>query len=73
MAKIVITIEDNPQGGVKVTSNPTFETMAKMVNSGGHDVTSAHGYALKMVNAALKTSKEKDSSIIMQLPKVKYL
>lgn len=72
MAKITITIEDTAQNKVKVVCNPTFETMAKMVVSGGEDVTSAHGYAIKCINAVREESKLADPTKIW-LPKVKRL
>lgn len=73
MAKITITIEDTATGGVKIVSNPTFETIAKMINSGGEDVTSAHGYAVAMINAARRESKSNEPATTIWLPKVKKL
>lgn len=72
LMKIVITIEDQPGDKVKITSIPTFETMAKMINS-GEESTSAMGYAMQMVNVARKESKSKDPETKIWLPKVQRL
>jgi hypothetical protein len=68
MAKITITIEDTPQGKVKVVADPTFETMAKMIAS-GNPVTSAHGYALTMIRAVREESKRQEPTSIL-IPRV---
>jgi hypothetical protein len=59
MAKIKIEIEDRPEGGVKITSDPNFETMMKIQISGS-EFTSAHGYAFSLLNHARKLGKEND-------------
>lgn len=56
MAKIVITIEDLPNGKVKTSCNPNFETMIKMHVS-GNNLTAAHGYALSALNKIVEESK----------------
>jgi hypothetical protein len=56
MAKITITIEDAPNGTVKVTSDPNMETVFKMIDS-GHDLTAAHGYAFRALNQIRKDSQ----------------
>lgn len=53
MAKITITLEDNPDGSVKMESTPKTETIAKMVQS-GHETTSAHGLTLFLFRKALQ-------------------
>lgn len=73
MAKISITVEDLDGGKVKIESNPTFETVAKMINSGGEDVTAAHGYAMAMINRAREVSKSNAPETTIWLPKVKHL
>ena len=72
MARIVITIEDSPNGKVKIVSNPTFETMALMLNS-GEEMTSAHGYALAMINTVRRESKSNDPVTKIWMPKVKHI
>lgn len=69
MAKIVITIEDNQQGGVKVVSNPNFETMMNMVQS-GESLTSAHGYALHALNSIRRESKSQESRTKIIVPRI---
>ncbi len=55
-AQITIVIRDLGQGKVEIKSDPTFETMAKMINS-GEEATPAHGYALAMVRRAREISQ----------------
>jgi len=73
MARITITVEDAADGKVKIEANPTFETVAKMINSGGEDVTAAHGYAMAMINRAREVSKSNAPETTIWLPKVKHL
>lgn len=56
MAKVVITIEDMPDGKVKVVSDPNFETMMVMHDS-GHPLTAANGYAFTALNAIRNEAK----------------
>lgn len=64
MATIVITIEDKPDGGVKIVSNPSFETMMMMTQS-GEALTSAHGYALHVLNEIRHESKRQSPNKIL--------
>lgn len=59
MALITIKIEDLPEGGVKITSDPNFETMMKIEIS-GNEFTSAHGYAFSLLNYARKLGRDND-------------
>jgi len=56
MAKVTISIEDLPNGKVKVVSDPTAETMFKMKLS-GHELTAAHGYAFAALNKIREESR----------------
>lgn len=58
MAKITLTIEDTPQGTVKIVSDPSFETMMKMDISGSNSLTAAHGYAFALINKAREIGKD---------------
>jgi len=69
MAKITITIEDRNDGTVKVVSDPSVETLFKMDLS-GHNLTSAHGYALSCLNKIRQISKEKSSENKIFIPKL---
>lgn len=69
MAKIVIEIEDLPGNKVKVTSTPNFETMMAMDIS-GHTLTSAHGYAFKVLNT-IRAESQKNSPLIRQIPNLR--
>jgi hypothetical protein len=69
MAKITITIEDSPDGNVRVVASPNFATMMQMEQS-GHRLTSAHGYALLALNSIRNASKQKDSRIIVPTPRL---
>jgi hypothetical protein len=68
MAKIVITIEDAPDGRVKMVSDPSFETMMKMDLS-GEKMTPAIGYAFCAINAIRKASK-KIGPLVREVPKL---
>lgn len=67
-ARILIVLEDNEKGGVTIVANPSFEQMAQMINSGERG-TSAHGYAMRMMNEARRMSKEAGPSKIL-IPRV---
>lgn len=69
MAKITIVIEDKPDNMVKVTCDPTFETMMQMTAS-GHSLTSAHGYALAALNHIRSESKRQSGRIIVPVPSI---
>ena len=64
MAKITLTIEDTPDGKVKIVSDPTTETMIKMTQS-GDGLTSAHGYAFRMLREAREESKRLKPTTIL--------
>jgi hypothetical protein len=49
MAKVTITIEDAPNGKLKVQSTPNFETIMKM-DVAGEVITGALGCGLKIMN-----------------------
>lgn len=69
MARVVIVIEDHPDGTVKFTSSPSFEQMAKAIQS-GEKTPASHAYALKAANAIWRASKEKLSRIVTEIPRV---
>lgn len=69
MAKIVITIEDKPGNKVSIVSNPSMEQMFSMDLS-GQQLTSAHGYAFRMLNEARAVSKEMNPTKIL-IPRVR--
>jgi hypothetical protein len=61
MAKIVITIEDNDNGRVRVKSTPSCQDIAGMAQSG--DAKSpAYGYAVALLNRALDISQMEDDA-----------
>lgn len=70
MAKVIIEIEDIPGDKVKITSNPTMETMIKMELSGDR-LTSAHGYAYACLNEIRKLSKSQDPTNKLLIPRLK--
>lgn len=65
--KITICIED-VGAGVKCTSTPTFEEMAKGINAGLRQ-SAAEGYALLALNTIRNESK-KAGQIITKIPRV---
>lgn len=70
MAKVTITIEDLPTGGVKVVSDPNFETIMKLHIS-GHALTAAHGYALAALNEIRAKGKEPGNQLKVLIPRVR--
>lgn len=71
MPKIVITIEDLPNGQVKIEATPNFATLMKMDIS-GHSLTPAHIYGLRMLNEALKLSKVNETPHLIEIPRVRH-
>lgn len=69
MAKIIITIEDKPNGKVKVDCNPSFEAMATLAKFG--KLESAHGYAFTAIRAIREESRKQDpKGMIIKLPRI---
>lgn len=72
MAKITITIEDQPQGQVKFLVEPTAETLLKKIASHGpQSLTGAETYALACVNRVRQIAKSLDSSTTILVPRVR--
>lgn len=70
MAKVIITIEDLPNGKVKTTFEPSIESLIKKTVS-GHDYTSAEGYAMFVQRQIREISKKLGSTIPVFVPKLK--
>jgi len=68
MSRFVITLEDLPNGKVKVEATPSAEEMFKS-NLSGHDMTAAQGYALTALNAIQKAAKDPRSQLNIFIPK----
>jgi hypothetical protein len=69
MARIVITIEDSPDGKKVFTKiDPSGEMIAKRI-IGGEKITSAHGLALAAFNAILLEKKRQQKGTVI-LPKL---
>jgi len=66
--KIVITITDLPNGKVEVKSDPSFETMMKMIDS-GTEPTSAMGYAIYALRKIKEEAKSMGSTKIL-IPRI---
>lgn len=64
MSKIVITIEDQPGNKVKVTVEPTAETLIKK-HASGHGITSAEAYTLFVLNRLREESKRQGPTRIL--------
>lgn len=69
MAKITITVEDMPNGTVKIVADPTVETMIAMEMS-GQKMTAAHGYAVKALNEVRKSAQEQGSILKVPIPRL---
>lgn len=59
MAKVTITIEDMPNGKVKVECKPKVEQMLGLLDN-GTGLTAAEGYAFSALRKLLKDSDEND-------------
>lgn len=64
---VTITVRDKLGGGVEIVADPSFEMMMKMHDHG--DGSSAHGYAIAMLNRAREVSKQ-SGNIIIPIPKL---
>ncbi len=58
MAKIVITIEDSPDGKVKIVSNPTAAHCAYEVNTYRENAKGSYKFALTALKAIVDINKE---------------
>lgn len=67
MPKVVIEIEDMPDGKVKTTLKPNFETIMSKWDSHG-DISPAEGFALTAANAIRAAAKSQESSNIIRVP-----
>lgn len=67
MAECIIRIKDLPGGKVSIEATPNFETMMK-IDESGYGLTAAHGYALRLLNEARKTSKSQDPTNRILIP-----
>lgn len=68
MAKIIITLEDLPEGKIKIVTEPPLKQIIEMDIS-GHSISPALGMAFKVLNDIRKESKNK-GPIIVQIPKL---
>lgn len=57
MARIIILLEDLPNGGVAVRVTPNVQTMIEQTQ-GSRSLTSAETYAIRMARVALDLSRE---------------
>lgn len=69
MALVTITIEDQPDGTVKVVATPNFATMAQM-DASGHSLTSAHGYAMRALNSIREAAREQSNTLGIIIPRI---
>lgn len=71
MAKVIITIEDTPNGLVSIKADPTFENMMKG-NISGTPLTSAEGYAISaLLHIRIAAKKQDKKGLNLTLPKVR--
>jgi hypothetical protein len=68
MALVKITLEDLPDGKVKIVSEPSMEVLMKRLEKIS-DLSPAEGYAYHALNTIWKTAKSKDPLKLL-LPKV---
>lgn len=60
MPKIIVTIEDRPNGHVSVRSNPSCAQMGETAMKDNRQLTAAEIYAFKMMEACVELSKKVD-------------
>lgn len=70
MAKVTLTIEDLPDGKVKVTSDPKMEVLIKMEVS-GYGLSSAEGYAFACLNKIREISKSNSADNKIIIPRLR--
>jgi len=72
MAVIKITIEDKPDGNVKILCDPKASHLAmKTKSAGAEELTSAEGYALFAINQLMfVSSKQGPKKTPLWLPKI---
>lgn len=68
MAKVTITIEDQPGNRVKVDVAPRAETLIKKYVS-GHELSSAEAYALYCIRQLREESRRKEPIRVM-IPRI---
>lgn len=68
MAKVTITLEDNPEGGVKCVADPSYEILMT-IHTSGHEWTSAQAYAMFVLNQLRKESKNQKPTKIL-IPRI---
>lgn len=68
MARVTITIEDLPNGKVKIVADPSFEILTK-ITVNFSDLTSAQGYAIFALNQIRMASKA--GNINISVPKAR--
>jgi hypothetical protein len=68
MAKLTITFEDQLDGSVKSTTDPSIEFLMQKITS-GHELTSAEGYLFFAANSLRKLSQKRGRTIIDKAPK----
>lgn len=70
MAKVVVTIEDMPGQMVRMTANPSFETMITAAKD-GHEITAAQAYAMKAMRLMAEEAKSKRSKkTLIEIPRI---
>ena len=69
MARVIIEIEDKENGKVEMKCYPNFQEMVQMLDH--NDLTPAHGYALRCINAVREASKEEADKMLIKLPGIR--
>lgn len=71
MPRIVITIEDMPNGMVKTVSEPNAETLiSKIASHGPHSMTPAETYAMAALNHMRDISKRIGERTTILIPRI---
>ena len=71
MAKVTITVEDKPNGHVKITVDPPVANLMQMVANRNVQLTAAEGYVLFAVRQMREESNNrKTQGLIVRIPRI---
>lgn len=63
LSRVVITIEDLPDGRCAIAADPTWQTLRDK-HASGHGLTAAEGYAFRAFRAVHEESRKEEKKLI---------
>lgn len=69
MSKILISLEDMPNGTVKMVSEPGFADIMEMMCIEKRSLTAAEGYAMHVLTIIHNEKNKKSNKIKLKLPR----